>query len=120
MKYVFMIGWLTIEVTRKENFFLFWTSSVQAFGNLNNGDPYGPFCLNANNALSNSNWNIGARAAFCGLPFLYRGLNIAKIPKLVSVVGYSHTMLTVSHVSWKSLHLFNATCTFMYEILGSE
>jgi hypothetical protein len=29
-------------------------------GNSNNGFPDGAFALNVNNALSNSNWNIGA------------------------------------------------------------
>lgn len=37
--------------------FLLW----QAFGNLNNGANSGIACANLNNALSNANWNIGAR-----------------------------------------------------------
>ena len=43
---------------------------VRAFGSLLSGDPYGPFCLDAPGALSTSNWYIGARAAFCGLPLI--------------------------------------------------
>ena len=43
---------------------------VLAFGNLLDGAPYGPFCLSANRALSDSSWSIGARAAFCGLPLI--------------------------------------------------
>jgi hypothetical protein len=33
----------------------------QVFGNLNNGTNSGIACANLNNALSNANWNIGAR-----------------------------------------------------------
>lgn len=35
--------------------------SVLVGGNLNNGTNAGVWCRNLNNALSNANWNIGAR-----------------------------------------------------------
>ena len=39
---------------------------VIVFGNLNNGANNGPFCANANNALSNANWNIASRPSLGG------------------------------------------------------
>lgn len=33
----------------------------QAFGNLNNGANAGLSCVNGNNSLTNTNWNIGGR-----------------------------------------------------------
>lgn len=35
-------------------------------GNLNNGANYGLWYVNANNALSNANWNIGGRQSGYG------------------------------------------------------